>query len=162
MHGSRRLIGIGTAALLAVAAAAPGTATARQKYRYKFSQAVRMDWQWPVNPNNRGRRDTQAFEVMRGSGCGTAPGHAVWKITYRIPDSGLPSMTLKVDLIRKPKNPAKIIDNRYPGTPMADVQGYMKFGLTKVTLTGVPHGDVLGPTYTARTAPISKRKVARC
>jgi hypothetical protein len=165
MQATRRLIGIGTALLVVVGALAPGTASAaRQKYRYSFTKTLHVDWQWPVNPNNRGRRDSQAYEVTSGKGCGTSPSRAVWKVVYRTPDSGLPAATLKIDLIHVPKNPAKVLDANYGGEPAADVQIYLKFNPTNVTMSAIPHGDVVGLEFVpaSRKVAITKRKVRRC
>jgi hypothetical protein len=165
MHGKRRFAGIGLvglAGLVVASAAAPTGATVRAKYRFKFTSAVRMDWQWPVNPHNRNRRDTQAFRVVRGSGCGTAPGRAVWKVVYETPDSGLPQATLKIDIPHQHKNPAPVVDAHYGGEPTAEVKGFLKFGITKVTLSAVPTGDVVGPTFNPATATITKKRVSHC
>jgi hypothetical protein len=164
MHGSRRLLGVGTVLLMVAGAVAPGTASARQKYRYKFTRTLHMAWQWPVNPNNRNRRDSQAFEVTGGKGCGTSPTRAVWKVVYRTPDSGLPAATLKIDLVHVPTNPAPVVNARYSGEPQADVQGFLKFSRTKVTISAKPHGDVAHLEFqpASHSASITRRKTAKC
>ena len=155
---------IAAVGLLAAAGFAPGPANgAAKKYRFKFTTPMQMDWQWPANPHNRGRRDSQSFRVKSGSGCGTRTTHAVWKIVYDSPGSGLPQATLKIDLIHVPKNPAKVVDAHYSGEPSAEVQGFLKFSLTKVTLfPKVIGSDVVGPHSTSATATISKHAVSHC
>src|SRR3954471_9281994 len=162
MSQSQRVASLVAGLLIAAAATAPAGAGAAQKYRFKFTTKLHMDWQWPANPNNKGRRDSQAYEVLGGKGCGTSPGKAVWKIVYQTPDSGLPPSTLKIDLIHMPKNPARVVDARYGGEADAYVQGYLKFGLTKVTLSAVSHGDVVGLEFGPKTAAIKKARVSRC
>jgi hypothetical protein len=162
MSRPQRVAGLVTALLIAAAATAPAGAGAAQKYRFKFTTKLHMDWQWPGNPDNNGRRDSQAYEVLGGKGCGTSPGRAVWKIVYETPDSGLSPSTLKIDLIHVPKNPAKVVDARYGGDASASVQGYLKFGRTKATLSAVAHGDVVGLEFSPNTATITRSKVRKC
>src|SRR3954453_19545045 len=98
MSQPQRVAGLVAGLLIAAAAIAPAGAGAAQKYRFKFTTKLHMDWQWPANPNNKGRRDSQAYEVLGGKGCGTSPGKAVGKIVYQTPGSGLPPAQLKMKL----------------------------------------------------------------
>src|SRR3954454_10102612 len=161
MSSSRRVVGLAIALVVSAGVAAPA-AGAAQKYRFKFTTKLHMDWQWPADPKNNGRRDSQAYEVLSGKGCGTSPGKAVWKIVYQTPDSGLSPSTLKIDLIHVPTNPAKVVDARYGPDAAASVRGYLKFGRTKVTLSAVPHGDVVGLELSPDTATIARSKVRKC
>ena len=148
--------------VLVAGLAAPATASAAQKYRFRFATTLHMDWQWPPNANNGGARAAQAFEVLRGKGCGTSPRRAVWRIVFQTPGSGLSPSTQKLDLVRRPRNPAKIVDARYYVSPAADVQGFLRFGRRNVTLSAVPHGDVAGLEISPNTATITRSKVRRC
>jgi hypothetical protein len=133
-------------------------------YRFSFTGPLHMDWQWPVNPNNDNRRDSQAVDVLRGTGCGTAPAKARWTVTYQ--SSGLPTQSLLIDFVHgSTTNPAKLIDARYSGVPAADVQIYVRFAgapRPHVALLAQPHGDVLGPNIAPASAPIRAVSVKRC
>ena len=152
-------------ALVAFAVAIPVEASAKAKlYRFTIKSKMHMDWQWPPNQFNKGQRDSEAHDVLGGSGCGTKPTKARWKI--REQTEGLPAQTLIVDFVfGGAKNPAKISDNNYAGTPSADVQIYLKFGSLKnlkVTLQAKPTGDVVGPNINPATSKLKKKAVKKC
>jgi hypothetical protein len=156
---------MGAVAVLVAGAAAPGLAKpkAKQLYKFKFTTKVHMDWQWPVNPYNRGRRDSDSAEVQKGSGCGTSPTKARWQVMVQ--SGSLPAHSLIIDFIHVNKNPAKVLDSNYSATPTADVQVFLAFSAgkkPKVTFTAKPHGDVVGPTINPATAAISATKVKKC
>lgn len=160
MSSARRLFGLAFALALVGAAAVPGVAGAAQHYRFKFSDKLHADWQWP--PDDGGDRARQAFEILRGKGCGTSPGHALWRVVYWTPASGLSPTTLKFDLVHRLKNPVRVADAEYGVPSTAGVEGYLRFGPTKVTLSAVPHGDVAGLAVDPSAAKLVKRRVRRC
>ena len=162
MSSFRRPAVLAAAVACVAVLAAPAGAGAAQKYRFRFATTLHMDWQWPPNAANGGQRAAQAFEVLGGRGCGTRPGRAVWRIRFQTPGSGLSPSTQKLDLIRRPRNPARIVDARYYVPPTADVQGFLTFARTQVTLSAVPHGDVAGLEVGPQTATISRARVKRC
>jgi hypothetical protein len=163
---SRGLVAAGLAGLIAaLVVAAPVDAEKKQKYRFTFTQVMHADWQWPVNQFNHNQRDTGSFEVQSGKGCGTAPSKAVWTIEEKSGDQ-LPPNSLIVDLVHgTTKNPAPVVDENYGGTPSAEVKFFLKFGkkpTSKVKLSAQPQGDVVGPTFTASSAPVKAKKVKHC
>lgn len=141
-------------------------AQAPKLFKWKFTTVMKMNWEWPVNPNNQGRRDTGSFEVLRGSGCGAKPAKSRWKVTYRL--EGLPAQTLIVDFVYGgARNPAMLSDINYSGEPQAEVQPFLRFSRptnAKVTLSARKAGDVVGPTIQPKTAKLtrSRRAVQRC
>ena len=159
MSSVRRVAGLAVALAILAAAVAPEVAGAARKYRFSFTAKLHMDWQWPPNPNNGGQRAAQAFEVLGGRGCGTRPSRAVWRIRDQTPGSGLGSSTLK---IRVPGNPAQVADARYFAGSAAEVQAFLRFSRSTVTLAAVPHGDVAGLEIGPGTATIRRTRVARC
>ena len=164
MRLTRWLAGIGAVVLIVLGATAPSQAKSKPKYRYKLTGTLHMDWQWPVNQFNKGRRDSDSFDVQKGTGCGTKPTRAIWNVTSQSGD--LPAQTLLIDFVHGVnKNPAKVTDANYAGTPTADVQIYLGFsgGKTpKATLTAQPHGDIIGPNINPATAGISAKRVKKC
>jgi hypothetical protein len=159
MSSSRRAIGIVTAVLLfAAGAVAPGTAAAAQKYRFRFGTKMYVQWRWPADPTSH-RRQQQAYEVVSGRGCGTSEAHAAWRITYLTPGSRLRPATIRV---RSRGTRVIVVTARFGGSPAADVQGYLLFGVRRVVLTVVRHGNVASLKYGTRRARVSRKKVSRC
>ena len=150
---------------IALAGALPAGAQAKAKlYKFKIAGKMHMDWQWPVNQFNRGQRDTSAFDLLGGSGCGSKPTHARWKV--KLQNEGIPVQSLIIDFVfGGAKNPAKVTDANYAGTPQADMQIYLKFGSLKamnVKLIGKPTGDIIGPNINPGTAKLTKKRVKKC
>jgi hypothetical protein len=163
MRARRSVAATGLVALLLAAGAVTGLAKSTQNYRFKFSQKMRVSWEWPVNPFNMNRRDTGAFDVLKGSGCGTTPAHARWSIVEQT--EGTPAYSLIVDLIfGTRRNPALLVDSFYGGTPAANVKIFMSFPKTKskVKVTAKAVGDVVSLTITPSSAGLSATKVGHC
>jgi hypothetical protein len=147
--------------IAAVIVAVPGEAKTKKKYKFTLAGPLHVDWQWPVNPNNRNQRDTGSFDVQAGKGCGTSPSKAIWKLTEKSGD--LPSFSFKLDFVHgTTKNPAKVVDSNYGGVPAADVQVLVRFGKTSATLIAQPHGDVVGLTMNPGKAAIKAKRVKKC
>jgi hypothetical protein len=161
---ARRWIAVAGAAALMTAGAA--AAQAKQKYRFSFKQTMSATWEWPPNQFNHGLRDTGGYTLLSGKGCGTKPSKAIWTITHNVAES-LPASTLKIDLVHTgaQKNPAKVVDSNYGGTPAADVQMFLKFPTArtgKVTLSAQPSGDVANLAITPPTATVKAKKTKKC
>jgi hypothetical protein len=147
--------------MAAVIVAVPGEAKTKPKYKFTLAGPLHVDWQWPVNPNNRNQRDTGSFDVQSGKGCGTSPSKAIWNLKEKSGD--LPAFSFKVDLVHgTTKNPAKVVDEQYGGVPAADVQILVRFGKSKATLVTQPHGDVAGLTANPGSTAIKAKRVKKC
>ena len=170
-----RLLTLTLSLVIAAAAAAPAQAAVHRKYRFTFSganalraattpPALKATWEWPVNKFNRNRRDTGDFAVLSGSGCGTRPDNARWKIREK--SGTLPAQSLIIDFVHNPdqKNPAPVVDSQYAGEPPADIKFTLRFPSTGKTLTMLakPHGDIANFQFSPATTTISRKRVTHC
>ena len=169
MRARRLLAALLSLAVVMAVAATPASAKTRPKYKYSFSgtpaaPAMKATWEWPVNKFNKNRRDSDSFAVIKGSGCGTKPSKARWKVSLQ--SGTLPAQTLIIDFVPNPdqKNPAPVTHAMYPGEPMADVQFTLRFPGTGKTLTLIakPNGDVASMTLAPSTATLTRKRVKHC